>query len=528
MNRTLRDLLTHQSDRNPDKIALVDGDRRLTYAQLVPLVDGIAGALQQLGIRKGDRVAIYLPKSIDDAIAQFAVWSIGAVAIDVNDLLRAKQVAYIVGHADASLIISNQLVRSRLHHIPLADDRIVAIEEMLLQGAEYVTPSIIAADLSTIIYTSGSTGFPKGIMLSHENLLAGACIVSEYLHLDEDDVIISLLPYSFDYGLNQLLTSVLVGAKLVIQRSLFPADICATLLQERVTGIAGVPMLWHQLADERSCFLRRRFPRLRYITNSGGPMPESLTRQIRQAHPHVAIYLMYGLTEAFRSTYLPPEQVDIRPTSIGRAIPNVEILLLNDRGERCVPGEVGELVHRGGTVSMGYWNDPEATSRVFRPHPFPQYPGGVDEMVVYSGDYARMDEEGYLYFVGRRDAMIKSHGMRVSPDEIEEYLFASGMVSHAVIFAVASGKVEPHIVAAVVPGNPAAFSEERLQRYCKLEIPEYMRPAMIWQCDRLPQTSSGKPDRVRIREMYLEVSGMSKEDGPTRTARQDSLAVHGK
>jgi acyl-CoA synthetase (AMP-forming)/AMP-acid ligase II len=260
------------------------------------------------------------------------------------------------------------------------------------------------------------------------------------------------------------------------------------------------------LSQEHSPFLKTRFPDLRYITNSGGRLPEPLVRAIRASHPHVAIYLMYGLTEAFRSTYLSPDEVDARPSSIGRAIPNVEILVVNDDGQPCRPGEVGELVHRGATVGMGYWRDPQSTAKAFRPHPLEHSRHGKPEIVVYSGDLVKTDADGYLYYVGRRDQLIKSSGFRVSPDEVEAAIFASGLVVHVVAFAAPRTDAEDQIVAAVVPREASEFREEQLRQYCKAEMPEYMQPRVIWRLDQFPLTTSGKPDRPRIKAAYLEAS----------------------
>jgi acyl-CoA synthetase (AMP-forming)/AMP-acid ligase II len=245
-------------------------------------------------------------------------------------------------------------------------------------------------------------------------------------------------------------------------------------------------------------------PQLRYITNSGGRLPEHIVRLIRAAHPHVQVYLMYGLTEAFRSTYLPPDQVDHRPSSIGKAIPNVEVLVINEEGRRCKPGEVGELVHRGANMSMGYWRDPDATARVFRPHPLEAFRNGRSELVVFSGDLVKIDAEGYLYFVGRGDQLIKSRGVRVSPEEIERCIASSNLVSNVVSFAVPRDETDSDIVAAVIPKEPSSFREEALEEFCKREMPEYMWPRIIWRMATFPLTPSGKPDRGKVREMYAQ------------------------
>jgi len=500
----LSDLLFQQRDNRTSHIALIDGQHRITYAELIHQIGRFAAMLQARGVQRGDHIAIFLQRSVESVVALFAVWSLGAVVVIINDVLKNRQVNYIIDHSEASFLITDTRLRTSLTEVPLSADRILTVDAEKPADQQFTPSRVIGADLALIIYTSGSTGMPKGIMLSHNNLISGAHIITDYLHLTQDEIIISLLPFSFDYGLNQLLTALLVGGTLVIQRSVLPADICNTLNRERVTGMGAVPMLWQQLAGGRSPFIKTQFPHLRYITNTGGRMPESITKLFRQAHPHIQIYLMFGLTEAFRSTYLPPDQVDVRPSSIGKAIPNVELLVLNERGELCKPGEEGELVHRGANIAMGYWKDPENTAKRFRPAPFQQGKGGQPEIAVYSGDYVKTDEEGYIYFIGRKDQMIKSHGMRVSPEEIEDCIFASHMAAHVVAFSVPLDEVKSSIVIALVPSDLGSFSQKELHLYCKMQMPEYMRPDIIWTLERFPETSSGKPDRVRLQEMFKE------------------------
>jgi acyl-CoA ligase (AMP-forming) (exosortase A-associated) len=500
----LSDLLFQQCDNRTSHIALIDGQHRLTYTELIHQTERFAAILQARGVRRGDHIAIYLQRSAESVVALFAVWSLGAVVVIINDVLKNRQVNYIIDHSEASFLITDNRLRTSLTEIPLSADHILTVDTETSTDQQFTPSRVIGADLALIIYTSGSTGMPKGIMLSHNNLISGAHIITDYLHLMQDEIIISLLPFSFDYGLNQLLTALLIGGTLVIQRSILPADICNTLNRERITGMGAVPMVWQQLAGSRSPFIKTQFPHLRYITNTGGRMPESITKLFRQAHPHIQIYLMFGLTEAFRSTYLPPDQVDVRPSSIGKAIPNVELLVLNVRGELCKPGEEGELVHRGANIAMGYWRDPENTAKRFRPAPFQQGKGGQTEIAVYSGDYVKTDEEGYIYFIGRKDQMIKSHGMRVSPEEIEDCIFASHMAAHVVAFAVPFDDVKNNIIVALVPSDPLSFLEKDLHLYCKMQMPEYMRPDILWQLESFPLTSSGKPDRVKLREMFLD------------------------
>ena len=500
---TVCDLLGQHEALGTRRTALVDGDQRIGYPELLQRVRRSAAWFRGQGIRKGDRVALFLRRSAELVVAYLGALQAGAVAVVVNEKLRARQVEHIVSHSGASLLLAEEsLLKTAGDSAKLGPAPLHVLEELVLPDEELRSGSAIGSDLAMIIYTSGTTGLPKGIMLSHRNLVEGAATVSTYLSLCENDVVISLLPFSFDYGLNQLTSVLRVGASLVIQRSLFPADICRTLERESVTGMAGVPLLWSQLAGRLSPFTRRSFPALRYMTNSGGAFPERLVEVFHEAHPQTQLFLMYGLTEAFRSTYLPPEEARKRPGSIGRAIPDVEILLVNERGEPCGVDEPGMLIHRGAHVSQGYWCDPEATARVFRPHPFLDPRQARQETVVYSGDIVRRDALGFLYFVGRGDQMIKSQGVRVSPEEVEHYLLESGLVTAAAVFAVPR-ESDTAIVAAILPADPERFDAAALEEYCRREMPEYMQPAEILVKDELPQTATGKPDRRRLRDDYL-------------------------
>ena len=506
MTYTLCDVLRKIASERASQIAIKDAFEGISYASFVGQSEAVALHLLERKMCRGDRVAIYLPRSIDSAAVLFGVWFAGGVAVVINDVLKAPQIAHILEDADATLVVTNSSLAANL---PPRKSRnsVVSVDEVKEDRREGCMPnSPISSDLAMLVYTSGSTGMPKGIILSHANLFSGAQIVSDFLNLSGSDVIISLLPFSFDYGLNQLLSSIFSGATLAIPRSILPADICQTVSRENVTGMAAVPMLWQQLCHPRSPFLKTKFPSLRYITNTGGQMPEQLTRQIRECHPQVEIYLMFGLTEAFRSTYLPPEQAVLRPTSIGKAIPNVEILVLNSEGKQCKPGEIGELVHRGANISLGYWRQPEATRRVFRRNPLSRPSELIGETVVFSGDNVKTDEEGFLYYVGRKDSQMKSHGMRVSPEEVEEYLLRSRALAHAVVFGIPNNDGESDIIAAVVPIDPSSFVRDELLRYCKAEMAEYLIPKDILVMDAFPQTSSGKPDRVQIREGYIRSS----------------------
>jgi acyl-CoA ligase (AMP-forming) (exosortase A-associated) len=499
---TVLDVLGHQGRSNAaEKTAIVDAGRAVAYGELLARSERYGAVLAGANVQKGDRVGIFLRRSAEMAAALFGTWLAGGVAVIVNETLRTTQVRHILEHSEASCVMTDDRQLRSVGELPCP---VINVDRP--EPVERKRPAVspIGADLAALIYTSGSTGLPKGVMLSHDNLRSGMEIVSRYLHLTGQDVILSLLPFSFDYGLNQLLTACHAGATLVIQRSLFPPDICRAIQEEKVTGAAGVPTLWLQLTGRVSPFLKSAFPTLRYITNSGGRLPEETVRAIRAAHPHTQIYLMYGLTEAFRSTFLPPDEVDRRPASMGRAIPNVEVLIVDGDGRRCAPGEVGELVHRGANISMGYWRDPAATSRVFRPHPFQECRQGRHEVVVYSGDMVTADAEGFLYYVGRKDVQIKSRGFRVSPEEIERCVHSSNLVSQVVAFAAPRPDGDIDIVVAVVPHDPPRFHPAVLEAFCRQEMPEYMQPRAIWPMADVPLTTSGKPDRPAIQDMYAE------------------------
>lgn len=518
MEFLIHHLLRTSAHRFPDKEALVCEDQRLSYREVAKRMTGLAHGLRQVGVQRGDRVGIYLDHSIPQAISIFGISQAGGVFVPINSHLFPEQVAYIAADCRMRGLIAST---SRLSALASALKEIPSLEFIVTVGdgggADTAlpiytfedfgesTPSLlcpdvaIGKDLAAILYTSGSTGKPKGVMLNHTQLLAGSRIVSTYLEITEEDRILSILPLSFDAGLNQLMTAFQHGGTLVMKTFVFAREIVQALVQERITGMGGVPTLWSLLAQPSSSLQKQTLPHLRYITNTGGRMPQNVLAVLRQALPTTKIFLMYGLTEAFRSTYLPPEELARRPTSIGKAIPNTEILVLNEQGQACKPGEIGELVHRGPTVSMGYWGQPELTARVLRPHPLLPPELGHEEKVCYSGDLVWMDEEGFLYFVGRRDNMIKSAGFRISPTEVEEVLFQSGNVREAAVIGVPDDILGQTIKAFVVPAEGAAIDAASLLTFCGEKLPRYMVPKVVEILDVLPKTSSGKVDYPALR-----------------------------
>ena len=518
MDYLIHHMLRSSADRAPEKEALVHNDQRLIYREVRREVNGLAFGLLQAGLQRGDRVGIYVDPSVAQVLSIFGISQAGGVFVPINEVLFPDQVAHIANDCQMrALITSHSKLRklaSVLKNISSLDF-IVAVDDGVPEGASiamysfeemcrlgYAGPwrdSAIEKDLAAILYTSGSTGKPKGVMLSHANLMAGASIVSAYLEITDAERILAVLPFSFDAGLNQLTTAVQQGATLVLTTFVFAREIVQLLVKEKISGLAGVPTLWSLLAQPNSTLQKQPLRDLRYITNTGGAMPQTVLATLRAALPTTRIFLMYGLTEAFRSAYLPPEELDRRPTSMGKAIPDTEILVVDETGKPCKPGEIGELVHRGPTVSMGYWGQPELTARVLRPHPYLPPELGAQEKVCYSGDLVKMDEESFLYFVGRRDTMIKSSGFRISPTEIEEVLFQSGSVRQAAVIGVPDEILGQSIKAFVVPRDDVSVDPSTLVAFCAQKMPRHMVPKSVELLNELPKMSNGKVNYVALR-----------------------------
>jgi acyl-CoA ligase (AMP-forming) (exosortase A-associated) len=366
---------------------------------------------------------------------------------------------------------------------------------------------VIDTDMVAILYTSGSTGKPKGVVLSHRNMVAGAKSVASYLENTADDTILSALPLSFDAGFSQLTTAFHAGARAVLLNYLLPRDVIDALQKEKVTGLTGVPPLWIQLSHLP--WPASIAEHLRYVANTGGRMPRETLMRLRSQLPKTKPFLMYGLTEAFRSTFLPPTEVDRRPDSIGKAIPNAEILVLRPDGTPCDRNEPGELVHRGALVAMGYWNDPEKTAERYKR--LPVGVGGresgmmLPEMAVFSGDMVRMDDEGFLYFIGRNDEMIKTSGYRVSPTEVEEAIYATNLVAEAAAFGVDHAVLGQAIVVIATPPDGGELNVDRLLAECRNRLPAYMVPSKIdVRHGSLPRNPNGKIDRKMLAAQFAE------------------------
>jgi acyl-CoA ligase (AMP-forming) (exosortase A-associated) len=531
VNYLVHHMLRASAQQYPEHEAIIHGGARQTYLELWHTAERIARGLRALGVRRGDRVGVLLEPSLPLVQSLLGVSAAGAAFVPIHPGLFPQQVEHIVRDCGMRALVTDGARAAKLQEVLArcaelesvvcvgscpqhgGGPRFHAFAAMAAEAHENLErdhrglrDECIEADLAAILYTSGSTGQPKGVMLTHRNVIAGAEIVAEYLRITHNDRTLAVLPFSFDAGLNQLMTALHAGATCVLLKFLFAKEITAALAQERITGLAGVPSLWNLLTQEHSKLAETALPALRYITNTGGAMPLGTLARLREALPATQVFLMYGLTEAFRSTYLPPEELNRRPTSMGKAIPNTEIFVVREDGTQCAPGEIGELVHRGPTVTLGYWNQPELTAQVLRPNPLARPELGTPETVCYSGDLVRIDEDGFLYFVGRRDNQIKSSGFRISPNEVEAALMQYGSVHEAAVIGVADAMLGQAILAYLVAREAVPLDPERVLEAVADLLPRHMVPKEVVILDKLPHTSSGKIDYPALRRMAAEAS----------------------
>ncbi len=521
MQYLLHELLSSQAYQRPDKVAIEHKQEKVSYQRLESYASAFAHGYQQTQLTKGSRVGIFLAKQVETVSAYFGTLKAGGCIVPINPILKAAQIQHILCDCDVSILVTS---KARLKQIINHLDVCTALKKIVLvdhdandafenSSAEIISwdtfcdtsdfeqsITIIESDLAAIFYTSGSTGKPKGVVLTHHNMYVGAESVAKYLNNDEHDRILAVLPFSFDYGFSQLTTAMLKGATIILLDYLLPKDVINTLEQTQATGLAGVPPLWMQIT--KLSWPETIKTHLRYITNSGGAMPQSTLKILQEKLPDTDIYLMYGLTEAFRSTFLPPDQVSIRPTSMGKAIPNAEIFVINSNNEECKPGEQGELVHRGPLVAQGYWNDPEKTAQRYKPLPSSLTDGRtVTELAVWSGDAVTLDEDGYLYFVSRTDEMIKTSGYRVSPTEIEESLLQLNDISEAVAMGIPHPELGQAIVVVATSANGNDELAKTVMSDLKKQLPPYMVPHKVIIRDDLPRNANGKFDR---KQLFLE------------------------
>jgi amino acid adenylation domain-containing protein len=507
----LEDFLRNTARRLPEKLALVAGEERLTYRDIDGRSDRLARALVSRGVRRADRVVVYADNSPETVVAVWATLKAGAIFSVVNPTTKLEKLAYILNNCRASAVITQQRLlpvalpavaqapsvlatlaaRPAKAAAPVpspAEDLAAAIDSA---SPDPLPPQGIDLDLAMILYTSGTTGHPKGVMMSHLNMVTACNSIVQYLQNTEDDVLLGVLPLSFGYGLNQVLTSTKVGATVVFEKGFtFPGVIVQRLRQEKITGFALVPTIAAILLGMN--LEPGSFPHLRYITNAAAAMSPAHLLRLQDLLPGTKIFSMYGQTECTRTLFLPPDQVRVRPDSVGKAIPNTEVYLVDENGRRVGPGEVGELVVRGGHVMQGYWERPEDSARALRPGAAPW------ERVLHSNDLFRTDEEGYYYFVSRKDDVIKTRGEKVAPKEVEDVLYQLPGVSEAAVVGVPDPVIGLAVAAVIVPAEGSALSEAEVKKYCAAHLEDFAVPKLVEFRQELPKSASGKIVRREI------------------------------
>ena len=511
----VEDYLTESARRFGDKIALVAGGRRLSFSELDQLSDRVAAGLRRGGVQRGDRVLIFMDNCWEAVVSIFAVLKAGAVFSPINPSTKADKLAFVAGNCRAAAILTQTkllvVARDALKACPSLVLTMVAtggkgevpqgcasFEDACAAPSEALPRGGINLDLAMLIYTSGSTGFPKGVMMTHQNIDAAATSITTYLGNTSDDVILAVLPISFDYGLYQVLMAAKLGTTLVLEKSFaFPQAILNRIREERVTGFPLVPTMAALLLQMRD-IQPGQFPTLRYITNTAAALPPAHIARLQELFPTTTLFSMYGLTECKRCTYLPPAQLKARPASVGIAIPGTEAYVVDDQGRTLPFGSTGELVIRGPHVMKGYWENPAATQQALRPGPLPQ------EMVLYTGDLFRTDEDGFLYFVGRKDDIIKTRGEKVSPKEVENVLYALAGVQEAAVVGVPDPVLGFAIKAVVALDSGTALTAAEVIRHCARNLEDFMVPKIVEFRDRLPKSENGKIARRQVEAESLE------------------------
>lgn len=503
----LQHYLLDAARRLPDKIALVDKTRRLTYREIAQRSSALAHALIRRGVARGDRVVVFCDNTVEAVVSFWAVLLANGVVSMISPQTKADKLTYLLNDSRAVALISDArlapvftpaaaasphlralIASGNLGAVALQGPTLSSWDDALAESDGESPPRAraIDVDLASIIYTSGSTGEPKGVMLTHRNMLTAATSITTYLENIEDDVILCALPLSFDYGLYQMIMAFRMGARLVLERSFaFPAEVLSVVVREGVTGFPGVPTMFALLAEMKN-LAEYDLGRVRYVTNTAAALPVKHIKLLQGIFPKARVFSMYGLTECKRCTYLPPEDLDRKPESVGIAIPNTELWLVDEEGNRLGPNQVGQLVIRGATVMRGYWEKPGPTAEKLRPGPLP------GEMVLYTGDYCRLDEEGYLYFVGRMDSIIKSRGEKVAPKEIEMVLMNLPGVKEAAVIGVPDEILGEAPKAFVVLERGARLGERELRMACQASLEPFMVPKYFELIAELPKTSTGK------------------------------------
>lgn len=518
----LHDFLADTAAETPDAIAVVYDQRRYTYREIDERSNALAFALQARGVERGDRVVVFADNGIQTAIAFWAILKANAVASIVHPQTKVEKVAYTLADTGACALISDRAhesvfataarsapqlrtvivdgldddMRGRLAHLP----DVVRWDDVTQPGLAAPPPRrCIDIDLAALIYTSGSTGEPKGVMLTHRNMVAAATSTIQYLEIQREDVLLCVLPLAFSYGLYQMITAFARGARILLHRSFaYPADVMRTVVEEKVTGFPGVPTMFATLFGLDMKF---DLSAVRYVTNAGAALPVKHLRSLRDVFPNAKVFSMYGQTECKRCTYLPPEDLERKPDSVGIAVPNTELWLVDKDGERIGPGRVGELVVRGATVMNGYWRKPELTVKKLRPGPL------VGEQVLHTGDLFRLDEEGYLYFVGRMDDVIKSRGEKVPPAEVEQTILSIQGVREAAVIGVPDDLLGSAVKAFVVLEPGVRLDEAAILRHCRTRLESFKVPKNVEVRPDLPRNNNGKVQKSELARTISQQNG---------------------
>ncbi len=527
MPRSIPRFLCETAERLPDKTAIVSKTRSVTFSQLRDEALATAECMRELGVQPGDRVGICMEKTVDQVSAILGVLFANAIVVPILPRLKQTNIRHIIENSGMAALITDS---ERLTEVSEFADMTKLITghgaidnnwPNLPYLRRFIQPRLffnsIGADNAAIIYSSGSTGRPKGILIAHRNLADGADIVAEYLDTREVDRIGCVLSFNFDYGMNQIWQTILKGATLYLHDLALPNDLFALVAKESITALPVMPVIITKMFDKRLKLATASydFSALRYVCSTGGRLSADMLNDLKATFPTAKIYSMFGLTEAFRSTYLEPDKLDTHPTSIGKAIPDCQVLVLDENGEECPPNVIGELVHRGATVTKGYWHDPENTAKVFRTHP--RFPG---ETLVFSGDKVVRDEDGYLYFIARGDEMIKTKGFRVSPTEVEAEVTHHPEIVDAVAIAVPNIAVGEYIACAYTTISGQPLPEPTLRQYLKGQLPSHMVPTYLIYFGSFPITgNAGKLDRKAIKQATFERLGIEEEAGDSRSLR---------
>ncbi len=518
----MRSLIEKANEKASDKIALINADAKLTYGELFGKVNQIAQYLSELEIPKGSRIGIYSHKNASQVIAILAIMSTNFVFVPISRYLKPEQIQHIINDCDISCIITDKIKLKNIDEVKYSGviityeaikSELVSFEEIYKCCTKKYDCNINGHSNAVITYSFGSSGFPKGIVITHRNLVDSARVVSKYLDIQKNDVISGVLPFILDYGINQICCAVYKRASLAIHSMLLSTDFFNHVLNDKVTILPLMPIHLTQMFDDKTAIIPN--PKLlcnvRIITSSGGKITTKMIQNIEEHYRNAKFFSMHGLTEAFRSTYLEPSQLKIRPDSIGKAIPDVEIYVINDKGYECKPREIGELIHRGGYIYKGYWNAPEFTEKFYKSIKILKNVVNLegeltDEIVVSSGDFVYKDEEGYIYFVSRNDDMIKSRGFRISPYEIESVVNHNlPQIKKCVVFSIDNEKIEEEIVLAYSASTE--FAKNEILFELKKHLPNHMIPSIVIYKQKLPliNPSHGKVDIEMLKKEISQV-----------------------